>query len=89
MATTDFSNKVQILASFYMNYRDEKNVSDFIEFNDLGLPLAFLSAEGLAEITEQGIQYIEETWNLLMDMFEIEDTGFESLDQLLDSKTKE
>lgn len=86
---TDFSNKVQILASFYMNYRDEKNVADFIEFNDLGLPLAFLAAEGLAEITEQGIQYIEETWNLLMDMFEIEDTGFESLDQLLDSKTKE
>ena len=89
MDTTDFSNKVQILASFYINYRDEKNVSDFIEFNDMGLPLAFLAAEGVAEITEEGIQYIEETWNLLMDMFEIEDTGFESLDDVINSKGSE
>lgn len=83
---TSFTNKIQILGSFYLNYRDEKNVRDFIEFNDLGLPLALLVGEGLAEITEEGTQYIEETWRLLLAMFEIQDTGFENLEQLLNSK---
>ena len=37
---TDFSNKVDILGAFYLTYRDNNELKDFIEFNDLGLPLA-------------------------------------------------
>ena len=85
---TTFENKVDILGNFYMNYRDSKELEDFFEFNDLGLPLAFLATEGVAEITPEGIQYIDETWTLLLGLFEIEDMGFESLEELLASKSE-
>jgi hypothetical protein len=83
MAQTDFSNKVSILADLYANYRNDPNLRDFIDYNDLGLPLTFLAVEGLAEITSEGAEYIEETWLLFMASLGIEDTGFEDLDSVL------
>jgi hypothetical protein len=82
--TTDFSNKVQILGEFYFTYRDDKDLQQFIEFNDLGLPLAYLASENLCDISEEGIQYIEETWNILMGSLNIEDMGFEDIEQMMD-----
>lgn len=83
MAQTDFSNKVSILADLYANYKEDPHLKDFVEYNDLGLPLAFLAVEGLAEITQQGSEYIEETWLLFITALDIEDTGFEDLDSVL------
>lgn len=83
MAQTDFSNKVSILADLYANYKEDPHLKDFVEYNDLGLPLAFLAVEGLAEITQQGSEYIEETWLLFISALDIEDTGFEDLDSVL------
>ncbi len=40
--TTDFSNKVTILAELWMNYREDDHLDDFMEYNDLGLPMAYL-----------------------------------------------
>lgn len=84
MATTDFANKVGILAEFYVNYKGEPEAEDFFEFNDLGLPIAFLSSEGLVEITEEGVKYINETWMLFLQSLGLEDIGFESLSQVLE-----
>jgi hypothetical protein len=83
---TNSSNIVEILATFYINFRDDDNLSEFFEFNDLGLPAAFLASEGLVEITPEGNKYIEETWNLFLVMFQVEDIGFSSLDEILDLK---
>lgn len=83
MAQTDFSNKVSILADLYANYKEDPHLKDFVEYNDLGLPLAFLAVEGLAEITQEGSEYIEETWLLFISALDIEDTGFEDLDSVL------
>jgi hypothetical protein len=82
---TDFSSRVEILGDFYITYREDSNTKDFIEFNDLGLPLAFLASEGLAEITEEGAKYINETWTMLLMSLNLEDTGFSDLTQLFDS----
>jgi hypothetical protein len=81
--TTDFSKKVEILGQFYIQYRDEGEMSDFIEFNDIGLPLAYLAGEGLCEISDDGAKYIAETWELLLSTIGVEDTGFDSLPELL------
>jgi hypothetical protein len=66
-----------------MNFREDKNLSEFIEFNDIGLPLAYLASEGLCEISGDGKKYVAETWDLFLACFEVEDTGFTSLDQIL------
>ena len=83
---TDFSNKVKILAKLWIDFRDDEKLKDFIEYNDMGLPLAYLSENMLSVPTELGNKYIEETFEMLLVALEIEeDTGFESLDELFGS----
>lgn len=86
---TDFSNKCKILSEFYIVYKDDDNLKDFIDFNDIGLPMAFLSHEGLVKINTEGERYIEETWNVLLASLNVEDTGFEDIDQLMTAADKD
>ena len=81
--TTDFSNKITILAELWMNYRDDDELRDFMEYNDLGLPMAYLLMNELVLSTEKSELYIDETFNLLLAALEIKDRGFESLDEML------
>ena len=71
----DFSNKVKILSDLWINYRDDEDFDDFIEYNDLGLPLAYVVNTDLATVTDQGRIYIEETFNLLCAALEIDLDG--------------
>ena len=80
---TDFSNICDILGDLYSNYKEDKNFRDFIEFNDLGLPLAYLTSENLCEPSDDGIRYVTETWDLFLAGLKVKDEGFEDLDQLL------
>lgn len=83
---TNFSNKVKILAKLWIDFRDDEKLQDFIEYNDMGLPLAYLSENMLAVPTDLGNKYIEETFEMLLVALEIEeDTGFDSLDELFGS----
>lgn len=82
--TTDFSKKVEILGEFYSLYRDDKNIQEFMDFNDLGLPLAYLSSEGLCDISDDGKKYVAETWELFLSTLGIlQDEGFDSLDVVM------
>lgn len=81
--TTDFSSKVDILGRFKVLYQDTDSVRDFFEFNDIGIPLAYLASEGLCDISEDGKKYIAETWDLFLASLGVEDTGFEELDEVL------
>ncbi len=83
---TDFSNICSILGKLYFFYQDDENFVEFIEFNDLGLPLAYLASEGLCEVSDDGKRYISETWDMLLVALELEDTGFSDLEEMLDSK---
>ena len=68
----EFANKCGILGEVWINYKDDKQFGDFIEYNDLGLPLAYMIAEGLIkEITPLGEQYIDETFTLFIAGLEI------------------
>jgi len=87
--TTNFLNKTSILAELWMNYRDDEGLQDFIEYNDLGLPLAYFLYNELVLPTKQAEVYIEETFNLLVAALEVEDIGFESLDEMLGEANKD
>jgi hypothetical protein len=80
---TDFTKVCEILGTLYVNYKDDEELKDFIEFNDLGLPLAFLASENLCEVSDDGARYITETWALFVESLGLEDIGFETLDQML------
>jgi len=80
---TDFYIKCQILGHMYRDNMEE--FKDFMEFNDLGFPLAYFNAEGLALPSVDGVRFVEETWDLLLSELNLSDTGFEDLDHLLSS----
>ena len=80
--TTDFSNQINILGEFYINYREDSELKDFLEFNDIGLPLAYLASEGLCEISEDGKKYVAESWEMFLLAMGITDDGFENLGEI-------
>lgn len=85
---TPFSNKCDILGELYEQYREDRQFKDFIEYNDLGLPLAYFSSEGLVILQEDAMRFVEETWELFVASLNIKDTGFNNLNEMLDSVTE-
>ncbi len=69
-----------------MNYRDDEELKDFIEYNDLGLPLAYFLMNEIVLPTDQSQIYINETYDLLIAALTVEDKEWESLDELLRSQ---
>ena len=82
-------DKIAILADLWLNYQDIDGMQDFLEYNDIGLPLAYSINAGLSEITDDGIVYIEETYGLLVESLGLTlDEDFFTLSEMLD-QTKE
>jgi hypothetical protein len=88
----DYRTKCNILSDLWENYRDEEAFTDFIEYNDLGLPMAYMLKEGLInEVTETGQIYINETFLLFITALGVEEKEIEdgtTLDNLLDFAEK-
>jgi hypothetical protein len=84
MPTTTFDNRALILGQLWINFKAEDEWMDFFVYNDLGLPLAFAYAEGVINHTPTLEQYINETWDLFIEGLGIQDTGFDSIDELMD-----
>ena len=86
---TTFDNKCLILSDLWLNYRSDEQFEDFITYNDMGLPLAYALSEGIVKGTDTSTKFIDETFDLLLAGLSIEDTGFESLDDVLMSEPTE
>jgi hypothetical protein len=86
MAGNTFENKITILAELWMNYRDDEGLQDFLDYNDLGLPLAYLLMNEIVLPTSQSEIYINETYDLLIASLTVEDREWQSLDGLLNNQ---
>lgn len=82
MTPTTFESKCNILAELWMNYRNDDNFTDFISYNDIGLPIAYVLSNGILKSTPKAEQFVSETFELLLGSLEIQDTGFETLDDM-------
>lgn len=82
-STTTFENKCKILSDFWIEYKNTGDFGDFIDYNDLGLPLAFALSTGLVTAQPMAETYINETWDLLLGALDIKDTGFEDIEEIL------
>lgn len=84
MAETPITTRVSILSDLWMGYRNDEDFDDFISYNDIALPLAYCIEHDIVKNTPIAESFINETWGLLLGALEIdEDTGFDSLDDLL------
>lgn len=86
---TDFTSVCSILGELYANYKEDDDLKDFIDFNDLGLPLAYFVSEDLCEVSDDGARYITETWALFLASVNVEDTGWKNLDEIFASKIED
>ena len=84
---TDFSNICDILGEIASQYDEDGEFKDFIAFNDLGIPLAYMTREALVTPSKVGERYILETWDIFLKGLGLEDTGFTDLDSVLDQRT--
>lgn len=81
---TDFETQCDILADLWMQYRFDSKFKDFVEYNDLGLPLAFLISEDLVAPKPLAKNMVGESFELLLTALGIsDDPGFDSLDEVL------
>jgi hypothetical protein len=87
---TDFETQCAILSDLWLNYKDNEQLEDFVEYNDLGLPLAYLIHTDLARVTEDGVPYVEETFNLLCKSLDLDmEAEYTSLNEMLGDAEEE
>jgi hypothetical protein len=81
---TPFDARCEILAELWIEYRGDTELEDFFSYNDIGLPAAYLVESEMAEPSQQLIDLINETFDLLLATLGREnDDGYESLDDIL------
>jgi hypothetical protein len=79
----DFADKAGILGQLWIEFRGDEDFTDFIEYNDLGLPMSYMVAEGLIkECSVTGEALIDETFNMFCELLEITDEDFDILDEI-------
>lgn len=84
MSETTFENKCSILSQVWLEFRDDENFTQFMSYGDLGLPLAYAIDSGIVKNTPESQTFIEEVFELLLGILGMdEDTGFETLDDIL------
>ena len=82
MSETTSENKAVILADLWLGYKSDQNFEDFFAYNDLGLPLAYAISNGIVKATDTSNRFINETFSLLLASLEIEDEGYDGLDDI-------
>ena len=82
MSETTSENKASILAELWLGYKTDDNFEDFFAYNDLGLPLSYAIDNGIVKATEISNKFINETFALLLASLEVEDEGFQELDDI-------
>lgn len=80
---TTFENKCSIIEQLWLTYRYDEEFADYFEFADLGVPLAYVIANDIVKATPEAEKFVSEAFEFLIVGLGIEDTGFESLDDLL------
>jgi hypothetical protein len=63
----------------------DEEFTDFIQYNDMGLPMAYFIDNQMVDPKPIAVQFINETFDLLLAGLEVEDTGFQDLNDLLDN----
>mgnify|MGYP006950276501 CR=1 FL=1 len=81
--TTSFDNKVIILSQFFTSYGQEGDFVDFILERNLGFPMAMAyHFDFIIGFTDEGAELIEQTFDDLLELLELEDEGWEDVYEL-------
>ena len=68
-----------------MSHKSDEDFEDFVFYNDLGLPLAYAIDSDIVNATEEAKQLINETFEMLLEVFSLEDEGWETLTSMTEA----
>jgi hypothetical protein len=81
---TPIETQTEILAELWMDYRTEPYFTEFVEYADLGLPLAYLLNTSTVVRNPETDRFIGDTWSVFLGICgHQEDEGFEDLAEIL------
>jgi len=63
--STDFFRKCLILSEVHAESSLNPELTDFRNYNDIGLPLAYLVYNEMVDIKDESKRYIDETYDML------------------------
>lgn len=82
--SVDFADKCGILGQFWFEYRDDDKLGEFIEYNDIGLPLSWFISTGVVTPNPIAEDYVNETFALFLAALELTEDDVDGLDNLND-----
>jgi hypothetical protein len=77
-----FADRCGILGRFWIDFREDEDLKPFVEYNDVGLPLAYFIAEGLVTSTPMSEQYVNETFDIFLQAMNVTEEELEGVDNL-------
>ena len=78
----NFADRCGILGQFWYDFRDNETVKPFIDYNDVGMPLAWFIATGVVTPLPMAEEYINETFAMFLDAIEITEDDVVDVDNL-------
>jgi len=75
--------KCEILSDAWMEHRRDERFEEFIWYNDIGLPLAHMLSIDMVSRTDRADKEVNLAFESLLKLLEIEDSGFEDLDEMI------
>lgn len=94
MDKTPFSNRCGLLSALWFFYSKEEEMSvvwkDFFDYADIGLPLAYMVDSGIATAQPEGEKIINETWEALCALLDIDPTAdYNTLQEMFEESEDE
>lgn len=80
---TSIESRANILGDIFIDFKSDERFTDFFQYNDLGLPLAYAVSAGIIPVSKKLESFIDETFDVFLSALGLEDTGWESLEDIL------
>ena len=78
----NLADKAGIVGQLWIEFRADEDFSAFMEYNDIGCPMAYMVAEGIVkELSPVGEEMLEETFKMLLTLLEITEEEVDGLEE--------
>lgn len=76
----DFADKAGVIGQLWIEFRGDEDFEAFMDYNDLGCPMAYMVAEGLIkELTPVGEEMITETFKMFLELINVTEEEIDSV----------
>ena len=79
MKGTPFAVQCEILSEFWHSNKNDPKMTEFVEFNDLGLPLAYAIGNKIVQGSDLATKYVTDTFSQFLELQNLSGQNFDSL----------